>query len=435
MASKDFKVAIVGGGLCGLACAIALLKDGVDVDVYEAAEKFGDVGGGVGQGANALHVLEALGVLDDVREQAALSAGPVSQGQYHNFSNTGWFKFVSGLEGHEVLLDLTFSQYEAERVEPGFHRAVLVDALSKHIPAGRKHFHKRCVSISQPSSNEPVTIRFVDGTTASADVVLGTDGLKSIVRRFTTDTFGVDPDPWLKFSNKLCFRTLFPASKAVEAGITLDFHDRPICYVGKSNHIVAFTVKNGSIINVVASAESPDAPAGEDTFTPARKHTSSEELLAMYADWGSEVRKLLACGEGVTKWNINVVYPHLPPEKWTKGRVAILGDAAHAMLPHLGAGAGQGFEDAYLVGKLLGDPRTNLSNLESVLRAYATVRQPRAQKVWEESKRVADIYEERYDSINGEELHALWDYVWKYKLDDDVQRVRQLLVTEGIFEG
>ena len=99
-------------------------------------------------------------------------------------------------------------------------------------------------------------------------------------------------------------------------------------------------------INVVASAESPDAQEGGDTFSPARsekapqtvhlgreivgqqlEHTSSDELLQTYADWGSEVRKLLSCGEGVTKWNINVVYPHLPSDQWTKGKVAILGDA------------------------------------------------------------------------------------------------------------
>ena len=89
--------------------------------------------------------------------------------------------------------------------------------------------------------------------------MLGTDGLKSVVRRFTTDTVGVDPDPWLKFSNKLCFRTLFPASKAVEAGIALDFHDRPICYVGKSKHVVAFTIKNGTVVRT-------DSPSNQITM-------------------------------------------------------------------------------------------------------------------------------------------------------------------------
>lgn len=91
-------------------------------------------------------------------------------------------------------------------------------------------------------------ISFLDGTTVETDVLLGTDGLKSIVRRYTTDTYNVDPDPYLKFSNKLCFRALFPASKAVEAGVRTDFQERPICYVGKNKHIVVFTIRGGSIV-------------------------------------------------------------------------------------------------------------------------------------------------------------------------------------------
>lgn len=99
-------------------------------------------------------------------------------------------------------------------------------------------------------------------------------------------------------------------------------------------------------INLVASAESPDAPDRDDSYSSARsekvpqlvhlgkeivgqqlEHTSSDELLQTYEGWGPDVHKLLSCAEGVTKWNINVVYPHLRPEQWTKGRVAILGDA------------------------------------------------------------------------------------------------------------
>ena len=100
-------------------------------------------------------------------------------------------------------------------------------------------------------------IDFLDGTTVKVDVLLGTDGLKSIVRRYTADSYSADPDPFLKFSNKLCFRTLFPASKAVEAGVQTDFQERPICYVGKNKHIVVFTVRGGSIVRTVYYSREP----------------------------------------------------------------------------------------------------------------------------------------------------------------------------------
>ena len=89
-----------------------------------------------------------------------------------------------------------------------------------------------------------------------------------------------------------------------------------------------------------------------------------ETVLAAYDGWGPEVRSLLGCAENLTQWSLDVVHPPISPEKWVRGRVAILGDAAHGMLPHLGAGAGQGIEDAYLLGKLLGHPQTTLANVE-----------------------------------------------------------------------
>lgn len=134
------------------------------------------------------------------------------------------------------------------------------------------------------------------------------------------------------------------------------------------------------------------------------------------------------------------------------------------MLPHLGAGAGQGIEDAYLLGKLLGNPQTDLSNVEvrhicvcpciqnltavvamrrrwccsqAVLRAYATVRQPRAQRVWEGSRRAGDIYDSRaeYEGIRQEELQAVWNYVWNHPLDADYDGAVEALVAQGVFQS
>ena len=124
-------------------------------------------------------------------------------------------------------------------------------------------------------------------------------------------------------------------------------------------------------LNIVAF--NADADSDPEHYPPPSGETvqkvTVEEVLAAYDGWGPEVRNLLGCAENPTKWTINVVYPHISAEKWVRGRVTILGDAAHGMLPHLGAGAGQGLEDAYVLGKLLGHPQTTLENVEVRFRA------------------------------------------------------------------
>ena len=209
-------------------------------------------------------------------------------------------------------------------------------------------------------------------------------------------------------------------------------------------------------MNVVAF--SADADSNPDHYPPPSNETvqkvSVEEVLAAYEGWGPEVRDLLGCAENPTKWTINVVYPPIPPEKWVRGPVAILGDAAHGMLPHLGSGAGQGLEDAYLLGKLLGHPQTTLQNVEvrihpsylckrhlrrsqDVLRTYAAVRQPRAYKVWEFSRRAGDIWDKRWgaESFPFEEVKDMWTWVWDYPLDQAFAEAIVLLTSNGIFKN
>ena len=159
--------------------------------------------------------------------------------------------YVHGSRQVEPYL-LIIMQYEAsEKVDPGVHRAILLDILARHVPAERIHFHKRCARVTQSPPTGPVTIFFQDGSIATADVVLGADGIKSAVRRFLTDSYGEEHDPYLKFSKNVVYRTLIPTEKAEAAGVQTDFQERPICFVGKNKHLIVFAIRGGTQVSRV----------------------------------------------------------------------------------------------------------------------------------------------------------------------------------------
>ncbi|EED78110.1 predicted protein [Postia placenta Mad-698-R] len=410
---KNFKVALVGGGICGLTCAIALIRAGVPVQIFEAAAKLGEIGAGVGLGPNAVRILRTLGVLDDVLEKCNESE-----------LSTRMFRFVSGMEGHEVLYDLILVKYPESEENGGLgaHRAALLDALQKFIDPSIIHFKKRCVSVA-PIENDPtrVVITFDDNTVYEADLVIGADGVHSAVR--TAVTGGGENKA--AFSNAICYRGLFPADMLKKASVKTDVTARSVCFVGKDKHLIVFPIKHAELINVVAFAADHKAPIGSKELEyPSVKDVSQKELLNEYEAWGSDVIDILKCIKTPSKWSIPVVYP--PLETYVKGRIIVAGDSAHGMLPHLGAGAGQCIEDAYVIAQLLGHPGTTGSNIEAVLEAYDRVRRPRAQMVWEGSVKAGEIYDgygEHGLSPQGiqEDLGGMWDRVWHHDVEDDVK--------------
>ena len=142
------------------------------------------------------------------------------------------------------------------------HRAAFLDALVQHVPPARTHFHKRCTHLTVPdddgaTSTSAITLHFADGSAATADVVLGADGIKSAVRRHTTDTHGTAVDPYLKFSKTVCYRALVPAAFAAAAGVALDFADRPVCFVGENKHIVVFAIRGGTLVRATLPSVRP----------------------------------------------------------------------------------------------------------------------------------------------------------------------------------
>ncbi|KAI0639963.1 FAD/NAD-P-binding domain-containing protein [Trametes polyzona] len=410
------QVAIVVGGVCGLACAVALQRGGVAVEIFEAAAAFSEVGAGIGLGPNAIRVLNDIGVLDEVLKKT----NPAEL-------KPKGFRFLSGLDGHKLVYEYPIRP-EDESIS--MHRAAFLDALVNVVDPRITHFNKRCTFVSAPSPTNParVIVHFADGSAHEADVVLGADGIRSTVRDFVLGGVGKG----VAFSNTVAYRALIPRVVLEAAGFKTDGKGTPACFMGPSKHIIVVPIKNGELINVAAFAARYDVPIGSETLPDGTRwvdEVAREELQKEYDGWGPDVAALLRCmPEKVSRWSIHVVHP--PLERYAVGRVALLGDAlrhsAHGMLPHLGAGASQGLEDALVLARLLSHRETNANNVEAVLQAYSTVRRPRAQSVWDASYRAGSTY--HLQGAHGRsheglrvDLQDQWKPIWHYDLDGDIR--------------
>jgi len=228
----------------------------------------------------------------------------------------------------------------------------------------------------------------------------------------------------LQFTNTVAYRGLVPLDALKKDGIIkTEMSERLLNYIGIDKHIIAFPIRSGQIINIVAFASDNSVPVGSVEINgPWVEPVPQQEVLDRYNGWGHDAMIILNYLKNPSKWYIHTL---TPLETFVRGKVVLVGDAAHAMAPHLGSGVGQGFEDVYVLCQLLGHPSTNLSNLEDVLKAYDKVRQPRANMVLEGSLRAGVIFESYgspgygADDMEGH-LAGIWEPIWRHDLDGDV---------------
>jgi len=299
-------------------------------------------------------------------------------------------------------------------------RPAFLDALFPLLPDPKAtHFNKRCTSVSTLPSGAQL-LHFADGTTHEADLVIGADGIRSTTR---SAVVGTDKKV-LQFTNTVAYRGLVPLDALKKDGIIkTEMSERLLNYIGIDKHIIAFPIRSGQIINIVAFASDNSVPVGSVEINgPWVEPVPQQEVLDRYNGWGHDAMIILNYLKNPSKWYIHTL---TPLETFVRGKVVLVGDAAHAMAPHLGSGVGQGFEDVYVLCQLLGHPSTNLSNLEDVLKAYDKVRQPRANMVLEGSLRAGVIFESYgspgygADDMEGH-LAGIWEPIWRHDLDGDV---------------
>ncbi|KAK7035754.1 salicylate hydroxylase [Favolaschia claudopus] len=421
--TKDFRIAIVGGGMCGIACAVALARKGIRAEVFESAPKFDEVGAGVGLGPNALRALRGLGILD-----AVLALTDEAQ------KTARQMLYVSGPGAHEEVYDYNNSSVFTEADNGiGIYRPAFLKAVMPLLPdSTAAHFNKRCTSISTLESGVQC-IRFADGTTHETDLVIGADGIKSMTRAAVVGT----EKKIFQFTNSVAYRGLVPMDTLRQEGVTSAVDKRLLNFVGIDKHIIAFPIKSGKMVNVVAFATDNSVSVGSVEVTgPWVEAVPHQELLDKFQDWGHDVTAMIKYMKTPSKWFIHALSPL---ETFVRGKIALVGDAAHAMPPHLGSGVGQGFEDVYLLCELLGPSSTKLSNLESVLKAYDTIRQPRANMVLERSFRAGVVCESfgkpGYMTPSEMEGHlaGIWEPIWRHDLEGDYATAVSTLKADGVF--
>ncbi|MCW2550394.1 MAG: 2-polyprenyl-6-methoxyphenol hydroxylase [Mycobacterium sp.] len=340
---KKLRVAIIGGGIGGLSTAVALHQMGAEVRVYEQARQLAEVGAGVGLHRNSQRVLDRLGLGDEVSRRGARLS------EFHLFTQDGT------VVSHE--------KYGAGAGQLGLHRADLVEVLAGALPTEVVHTGHRCVQFTQHGGSARVS--FDNGAAVSADVVVAADGIHSRLQRDVVEP--TDP----VFSGVVAYRGLIPAERLPEWPKGL------VTWGGDGKHLIAYPVRAGELINYVGFV-----PADEQMRESWSAPGDPTILAAAFADWTPQVRRLLSRVETTLKWGL---YDREPLPRWTDGRLTLLGDAAHPMLPHMGQGANQAIEDALALAILLrgvpaADAPTALTRFQ-MLRRDHTARVQRSARV------------------------------------------------------
>ncbi|THD49596.1 MAG: salicylate 1-monooxygenase [Bradyrhizobium sp.] len=347
----SLKVAIIGGGLGGLVAALFLSARGIAAEVYEQGSSLNEVGAGIVVPPNMVRLLRKLGLADGLGEFAI-------KVEY------AW-EFRRWQDGR--ILATTPMGEACERLygAPCFvaHRADLLAMYHRALPDGVVHLDRRCVGLRQNEAGVALDFVSAEGghTRVEADVAIGADGIHSIMRGAVTE----EQSP--RFSGLCAFRCLVPAERVPELAL------RPThtLWLGPGRHFVHYPISAGRLVNVVAVA-----PAGEWRSESWTADGDIADLLAEFATWDPRLKQLIVSASETKRW---AMFDRPPLDRWTAGRVALLGDAAHAMLPFLAQGAAQCAEDADVLADCLAS--ATASTAKAALMLYEEQRRPRANQI------------------------------------------------------
>jgi salicylate hydroxylase len=330
------QVAIVGGGIGGVAAANALLQRGVEARVYEQAPVLREVGAGVALAPNGIRVLRRLGYGDALGKWGA------------RWVETRYIRS----DGTEVgpMLHPNVEQY-------GFHRADLLELLARDLAEGTVHTGFQATGFEQ--DDEQATVAFANGEVVSADVVIGVDGIHSTLQSFVTA-----PSKPL-FSNTIAYRGVLDCASVGWP------HGAVRNWLGFGKHFLAYPLRGGELLNWVAFVPT-DEQMKESWSAPG----DPAVLAAEYEGWDPALTAIISRVETTFRWGL---YDREPLPRWTNGRLTLLGDAAHPMLPHAGQGANQAIEDALALAVLLADADREMA--PGRLLAYESLRRERTTRV------------------------------------------------------
>jgi len=348
--AQRLRIAVIGGGIGGLTLALALQQRGIAADVYEQAPHLAEIGAAVALSANSTRELRRLGVLDAI---TAASTEPTEL-IYRSWQDG------RRIAAHPVRNGLRYQQRFGAPYY-GIHRADLQRILSMALGGAGLHLgHRLCTMTDQ---GEAIALEFNNGKSVEADLVIGADGVRSIIREWVTGGEGVT------YSGTSALRGIVPASQLP----TLPDPQAIQFWMGPNAHLLHYAIGGGGEdVNYFAVVEGPAAWQDRGLIG----EIDPNKAMEAFKGWHPAVTEMIAAVPHHRLWGLFVVRPLL---QWHRGRALLLGDAAHAMVPHHGQGANTTIEDAITLAELLAG--TTTSGLEAMMAHYQALRRARTRKI------------------------------------------------------
>ena len=343
------KIAVIGGGIGGLSAALHLLKAGLDVHVYEQSPRIGEIGAGIQISPNASRLLIRLG-LEPAMDRVGVRPVAIHQRRWDDGRT-----LQRAPLGPEVEEAFGAPYYH-------FHRGDLAEFLGAALSADRLHVSHKLVDLEQ--KGERAIARFENGAAVEVDLVVGADGIHSRVRHLT---FGAEKP---RFTGCIAWRGLVPAERVAHLGIEVASHN----WMGPDGHVVHYWVASQRFMNVVCVTE--HGTWTDESWTNRGKVA---DALARYEGWHPTVRGLIAAFPETFVW---ALHDRAALPRWSGGRVTLLGDACHPMLPFMAQGAAQSIEDGATLASLLS---IMPGDVPAALRRYEELRKPRATRLQDAS--------------------------------------------------
>src|SRR5215471_18198395 len=376
---SQLEVAVVGGGIGGLFAANALVAHGIPVSVYEQAPALGEIGAGVFLTPNSVRQLERVG-LGPAVEKWGSRVGPESRYFRHDgipiapvqvTDSSGW--------------NATF----------GMHRADLVELLADALPHDVVHTGHRCTGFEQNGNRARVVL--ANNATVEADIVVGADGIHSELRPH------VFPPSRPVFSGSVAYRGVV-AHEHIPHWPTNAW----LMWLGKGKHFLTFPVRAGKLINYVGFV-----PADQEMKESWSAPGDPDVLRCEFAGWDPRFESVLREVQMTFRW---ALYDREPLPAWTRGRLTLLGDAAHPMLPHLGQGANQSIEDGMALATILA--RTDQKSAPAALLAYERLRRERVAQVQRGARENGLRYDSAYSDLGVRDAEIAAHAAFRKRLYD-----------------
>jgi salicylate hydroxylase len=377
MGAAAVRVVVVGGGIGGAAAACALLQRGLDVQLYEQALALTEVGAGVAIQPNAIRALRRLGFGD----QIARSGARWTDAQY-------------------LRADGSFIFQQAREIEIyGMHRADLLGLLVDRLPAEIVKTGHRCVGFAQ--DDEQASVSFANGARVTADVVVGADGIHSVLQPHV-----VEPSAPISSGAEAYRGVIQAASVDWPAGAMRN-------WLGAGKRFMVYPVRANQLINYVGFV--PTAEQMKESWSAPGDPVA---LAAEFAGWAPPVEAILKKVTTCFRWGL---YDREPLPRWSRGRLTLLGDAAHPMLPHAGQGANQAIEDGVALAAILA--QADRANCPEALRIYEAVRRERTAGVQALSRTNRTRFEASSDlDARDQQLGSqAWDRAWIWDYDAEAE--------------